>query len=77
MNVTAMPSERWQDHEDRLRSLERERVTDKRLGSLEDRVHALEITAAKAVVVVGAVSFVASAAASALVGLAIRAITGG
>ena len=65
------------DHEERIRALERERVTDKRLASLEQRVHALELTAAKAVVVIGGVSFVASAIASALVALVMRAIAGG
>lgn len=67
----------WHDHEERIRALERERVTDKRLASLEQRVHALELTAAKAVVVVGVVSFIASAVASGVVALAVRALAGG
>ena len=64
------------DHEQRLRKLEQERVTDRRLSSLEQRVHRLEITAAKAVVIMGAVTFVASSAASVLVALVMRAALG-
>ena len=70
-------STRIDDHEKRLRALEAERVTDRRLSEIERRVHRLELTAAKAVVVMGAVSFIASSAASVLVALVLRAALGG
>lgn len=71
-----LPPDTLRDHEERIRSLERERVTDQRLSAIEKRVHALELTAAKAVVVMGAVSFMASAVASGLVALVFNALSG-
>lgn len=79
MNVAAIssdPARTLTDHEERIRALEKERVTDKRLASLEQRVHALELTAAKAVVVMGAVSLFASALGSGLVALVLKSIGG-
>lgn len=49
-----------QDHEERIRDLEKEATRKRRMENLEERVRRLELTQAKLVVLVGISSFGAS-----------------
>lgn len=59
--------DRIRDHEHRIRALESQRATDKRLLALERDVGALKITVAKLAVVYGAISAVGSAVGAGIV----------
>ncbi len=80
MSPTAMSAELivedLRDLDDRVRKLEQERATWKKLDEIEVRVRRLEVTAARAGVILGAVCFVASAIGSAAVMFAFTALTG-
>lgn len=64
--------ERIQDHEDRIRSLEKQRATDERLLALEKDVGNLKITVARLAVIYGVISALGSAFGAGLVTLVLR-----
>ncbi|WP_373047192.1 hypothetical protein [Vulgatibacter sp.] len=66
-----------EDHEERLRRLERERATDERIAAIERRQQATEVQLAKLWVICSGASFIASAIASTLAALAVRTLAGG
>lgn len=66
--------DRVRDHEERLRALESQRVTDQRLQNLEQDVGQLKITVARLAVIYGAISTVGSAFGAGIVTLLLRGV---